>query len=53
MHNKTKFNIISFYEFINLTEIEQLKSELIHFLKKEMPKELFCWQKRVLTEQFQ
>ena len=36
MHNKTKFNIISFYEFINLTELEQLKSELIHFLKKRI-----------------
>ena len=38
MHYKTKFNIISFYEFINLTEIEQLKSELIHFLKKRNSK---------------
>ena len=38
MHNKTKFNIISFYEFINLTEIEQLKSELIYFLKKRNSK---------------
>ena len=38
MHNKTDFKVISFYEFINLTKIEQLKSELLHFLKKRNAK---------------
>ena len=38
MHKKKEFKVISFYEFINLTEIEQLKSELLYFLKKRKAK---------------
>ena len=38
MHKKTEFQVISFYEFINLNRIEQLKSELINFLKKTKAK---------------
>ena len=38
MHKKEEFKIISFYEFINLKEIEQLKSELLYFLKKKKAK---------------
>ncbi len=38
MHKKRVFKVISFYEFINLNNIEQLKSKLIHFLK--------CWNAR-------
>ena len=38
MHKKREYKIISFYEFINLTEIEQLKFELLDFLKKRAAK---------------
>ena len=34
MHNKTEYKVISFYEFINLNKIEQLKFELLRFLKE-------------------
>ncbi len=37
MHNK-EFKVISFYEFINLTQIEQLKFKLYDFLKKKRAK---------------
>ena len=52
MHNKTEYKVISFYEFINLNKIEQLKSELIDFLKKKKQKEPFLLLKKVLMEQF-
>ena len=38
MHSKREYKIISFYEFINLTEIEQLKFKLHDFLKKRTAK---------------
>ena len=38
MHKKPEFKVISFYEFINLNKIEQLKSELLHFLEKRKAK---------------
>ena len=38
MHKKTEYKVISFYEFINLTKIEQLKSEIHDFLKKKKAK---------------
>ena len=39
MHKKTEYKVISFYEFINLTKIEQLKYEIHGFLKKKKKKE--------------
>ena len=38
MHNKRDYKIISFYEFINLNKIEQLKFKLHDFLKKRSAK---------------
>ena len=38
MHNKRDYNVISFYEFINLSKIEQLKFKLHDFLKKRSAK---------------
>ncbi len=38
MHKKTEYKVISFYEFINLTKIEQLKYEIHGFLKKKKAK---------------
>ena len=38
MHNKTEYKVISFYEFINLNKIEQLKFELNDFLKRKKAK---------------
>ena len=38
MHNKTEYEVISFYEFINLNKIEQLKFELNDFLKRKKAK---------------
>ena len=38
MHNKTEYRVISFYEFINLNKIEQLKFELNDFLKRKKAK---------------
>ena len=38
MHKKTEYKVISFYEFINLTKIEQLKNEIHDFLKKKKAK---------------
>ena len=38
MHKKTEYKVISFYEFINLTKIEQLKYEIHDFLKKKKAK---------------
>ena len=34
MHTKEQFKIISFYEFINLNELDQLKLEILSFLKQ-------------------
>ena len=38
MHKKREYKVISFYEFINLTEIEQLKFKLHDFLRKRKAK---------------
>ena len=38
MHKKTEYKVISFYEFINLNKIEQLKFELKDFLIKKKAK---------------
>ena len=38
MHKKTEYKVISFYEFINLNKIEQLKYEIHGFLKKKKAK---------------
>ena len=38
MHKKTEYKVISFYEFINLNKIEQLKFELNDFLKRKKAK---------------
>ena len=38
MHKKTDYKVISFYEFINLRKIDQLKFELHDFLKKKKAK---------------
>ena len=38
MHKKTEYKVISFYEFINLNKIEQLKYEIHDFLKKKKAK---------------
>jgi len=38
MHNKKDYKVISFYEFINLNKIEQLKFKLHDFLKKRSAK---------------
>ena len=38
MHKKTEYKVISFYEFINLNKIEQLKFEFSDFLKKKKAK---------------
>ena len=35
MHIKEKFKIISFYEFINLNKLDQLKLEILSFLKQK------------------
>ncbi len=35
MHINEKFKIISFYEFINLNKLDQLKLEILSFLKKK------------------
>ena len=34
MHTKEQFKIISFYEFINLNGLDQLKLEILSFLKQ-------------------
>ena len=38
MHNKTEYKVISFYEFINLNKIEQLKFKLKDFLTRKKAK---------------
>ena len=35
MHTKEQFKIISFYEFINLNELDQLKLEFLSFLESK------------------
>ena len=35
MHKNNKFEIISFYEFINLSNVEQLKFIFFKFLKQK------------------
>ena len=41
MHTKEQFKIISFYEFINLNELDQLKLEILSFLKQKSIKGQF------------
>ena len=38
MHKKKEFQVISFYEFINLNKIEQLKFKLKDFLTRKKAK---------------
>ena len=52
MHKKTDYKVISFYEFINLRKIDQLKFELHDFLKKKKQKEPLLLLEKELMEQY-